>query len=63
MKVIVDPELCIGCESCVDFLPEVFKMEGELAKTIEEDIPDELHDKVQESIELCPVEAIKIVEE
>ncbi len=62
MRVIIDPELCIGCESCVDFLPEVFEMEDELAIVIEEEVPEEMHDKIQEAIELCPVEAISIVE-
>ncbi len=62
MRVKIDPELCIGCESCVDFLPEVFEMEDELASVREEEVPEELEDKVKEAIEMCPVEAIKIDE-
>ena len=62
MRVIIDPELCIGCESCVDLVPEIFAMEDELAIVIEEEVPDELEDKVQESVEICPVNAIRTEE-
>lgn len=62
MRVIIDPELCIGCECCVDLAPEVVEMNGELAIVIEEQVPDELVDKVKEAAEICPVEAIKIEE-
>jgi len=62
MRVIIDPELCIGCESCVDLAPEIFEMEDELAIVIEEEVPDELEDKVQEAIEICPVDAIRTEE-
>lgn len=62
MRVLIDPELCMGCENCVDLVPEVFEMKDDLAAVIEEEIPDNLEDKVKEAIEICPVEAIKIDE-
>lgn len=62
MRVLVDPELCIGCESCVDLVPEVLEMKDELAIVIAEDVPEDLEEKVREAAEICPVEAIKIEE-
>jgi ferredoxin len=62
MRVFIDPELCIGCESCVDLVPEVFEMQDELAAVIEEEVPEALEEKIREAIEICPVEAIKIEE-
>lgn len=62
MRVKIDLELCIGCENCVDLVPEIFMMEIDLATVIEEEVPDELDDKVQEAIEICPVDAIRTEE-
>lgn len=62
MRVIVDPELCIGCESCVEMAPEVFEMQDDLAVVISEEVSDDLADKVKEAVEICPVEAIVIEE-
>lgn len=62
MKVIIDPELCIGCENCVDLAPEVFAMEDDLAIVRDVEIADDLKENVGEAAEICPVEAIKIEE-
>lgn len=63
MRVQVEKELCIGCESCVDLCPEVFDMEEDVAYTkIEDDIPEDLEDPCREAAEACPTEAI-IIEE
>jgi ferredoxin len=63
MRVQVDKELCIGCESCVDLCPEVFDMEEDVAYTkIDDDIPEDMEDTCREAAEACPTEAI-IVEE
>ncbi len=62
MKVIIDPELCIGCENCVDLVPEVFEMEDDLAIVRDVEVSEDLQEKVREAAEICPVEAIKIEE-
>ncbi len=62
MKVIIDPELCIGCENCVDLAPEVFEMEDDLAIVKDVEISEDLKEKVREAVEICPVEAIAIEE-
>jgi ferredoxin len=57
MTVVIDPDECIGCESCVEICPEVFEMDadGEKAIVIKEDADS---DCIDESIETCPNEAI-----
>jgi len=62
MKAIVDQDLCIGCQLCVDTCPEVFDMgEDGFAHPIVEEIPHEEYDCVMEAVEICPVTAISTV--
>ena len=45
MKATVDPDLCVGCELCVQLCPDVFAMQGDVATagvdTIEVIVNDE----------------------
>lgn len=62
MKVSVDENLCTGCGLCVDVCPEVFEMPEALSIVKPTDITEDIAEKVKESAESCPVEAI-IIEE
>ncbi len=62
MRVRVDKGLCIGDETCVEISPEVFEMDGDVAVTKMEDVPQELEGACTEAAESCPFEAI-IIEE
>lgn len=62
MKAIVDPDLCIGCEACVEICPECFEMSGDLAVAKSGLISADLEELVRDAAEACPVDAI-IVEE
>ena len=59
MKAIVDADLCIGCEACVDTCEEVFKMDGDKAIVIAEPVPEEAEGSCVEASETCPTDAIK----
>lgn len=64
MRVSVDRDLCIGDGSCVEVCPEVFELRDDgLAYVILDNVPEDLREKVEEAIEVCPVEAIRIEEE
>lgn len=60
MDVRVDPELCIGCELCVQTASAVFKMEGDKAIPIVNPIPEDLQASCKEATDTCPVTAIII---
>lgn len=56
-RPFVDQDVCIGCEVCVNMLPEVFRMtENSVAEVYNhEGAPA---DKIQEAIDSCPVSCI-----
>ncbi len=62
MKVYVDTDSCVGDETCVTLCPDIFEMQGEVARAKFEAVPKELEKSCQEAAEACPVEAI-IIEE
>ena len=57
MKVHIEDN-CTACGLCVDTCPEVFAMGDSLAEVIEEEVPAELEELVQQAADECPVEAI-----
>jgi len=60
-KPVVDLELCIGCESCVELCPEVFEVRDDVkAYVIGEDKCDGCD--CEEAVNICPTEAISFIE-
>jgi ferredoxin len=62
MKAIVDQDACIGCALCPATAPEVFEMDGDVAKVIADPVPAGSEDAAKEAAEACPVDAIEIRE-
>jgi ferredoxin len=63
MKAKVDPDLCTGCEQCVETCPEVFEMAGDVAQAKAGGaVPKAAEDTCREAGENCPVDAISIEE-
>ena len=59
MKISVDRELCCSNGLCVVAAPEVFRLEDvDLDYDAEPD--DALRPKVEEAVEMCPTQAIRI---
>ena len=62
MKAIVDQNLCTGCGLCPDICPEVFEMDGDVARTKIDEVPEAAAEACRQAAEDCPVEAISIEE-
>jgi len=60
LKAKVDPDLCTGCELCVQTCPEVFEMEDDLAIAKVDEVPSDAEETCREAAEECPVDAIII---
>ena len=58
MKVQVDKDLCVGDKTCVAICPELFAMDGDVAKI--KKVPESLVDLCWDAAESCPAEAIII---
>ncbi|MDD3731994.1 MAG: ferredoxin [candidate division Zixibacteria bacterium] len=62
MKVKIDKDLCTGDAICVDLCPDVFEMDGDQAKVIVDEVPEEFEDCVRDAAESCPEGCIEIIE-
>jgi len=49
---------CIGCESCVEICPVVFKMDAATGRAKVTHTPGPTEPWVEEAITICPVQAI-----
>jgi len=59
MKVTVDHDRCEGHGKCQAAAPEVFQLrDDDLSYVLMEDVPEELAEKVERAIRLCPRQAI-----
>lgn len=63
LKVYVDQDLCISCGLCISICDDVFSWnDDDKAQAIDQEIPEEFTDEVEEAVESCPTEAIKYQE-
>lgn len=60
MKAWVDEDECTGCGLCADICPEVFEMDGEVARAKSGELSDEEVECAEEAADSCPVEAISV---
>ncbi len=60
MIVKIDRDACIGDRNCVITCPELFMMDGVVAKTKMRKVPESLIKLCWDAVEVCPAEAIII---
>jgi ferredoxin len=62
MKAIIDEDACTGCGLCSDTCPEVFELDGDIAKVIADPVPEDAEESCKQAAEDCPTEAITVEE-
>ena len=62
MKVKVDKDKCIGCGSCEAVCPDFFEMDDEFKARFKENKRKD-ESCIKEAVDICPVQAIEIMEE
>ena len=61
MKAKVNED-CTGCGVCEHICPEVFELDGDMAKVIADPVPASEEENCRNAAESCPVEAIELEE-
>jgi ferredoxin len=60
-KVVVDFDLCESNAVCMGIAPEVFEVrDDDFLYVLQEEPPDDLRAKCEESVQRCPKQAISI---
>ena len=62
-KVVVDKNLCIGCNTCCLIDPDTFELDTSEYKAIVKKQPAEVSDKLTSAVDSCPVGAISLIDE
>jgi ferredoxin len=64
MKVTADLDTCIGNGDCTRVCPEVFGVDDEgQVRVLDAEPGSELHEKVRDAVDGCPVGALEIHED
>jgi len=61
-KLVVDDNTCIGCGSCTAIAPKTFSLNNSGKAEVMSQTGDS-PEKIQEAIDICPVQAISWKEE
>jgi ferredoxin len=62
-KIVINQDMCIGCNTCPLIDPETFELDQETYKAKVKKQPDIITETIETTISSCPVGAISIVEE
>ena len=64
MRIVVDFDLCESNAVCMGIAPEIFEVrDDDFLYVLDENPPESLRAKVEESVQRCPKQAISIVED
>ena len=62
IRIVIDPDKCIGAGHCVRAAPEIFDQREEdgIVVLLMEEAPHHLAEKLKKAERLCPSQAIRI---
>ncbi|MCX4723203.1 ferredoxin [Streptomyces sp. NPDC090052] len=65
MRVLVDDDRCVGAGCCVLAAPDLFEQNDEDGRVflLIDNPGSELRDAVLEAIDVCPADALKLIDE
>jgi len=64
VKVVVDFDRCASNAVCMSILPEIFEVRDDgFLYVLDENPPESMRDRLEESVRSCPTQAISIAEE
>jgi ferredoxin len=63
LKVTLDDEECIGCQSCIELCPDVFGFDDETEKAYVYEQYSEDEECIEDAAAACPVDCIDVEEE
>lgn len=63
LTVRIDRRTCIASENCMGLAPELFELDVTRIVTFREDAPDIDHDQLIEACDVCPVDALIVLDE
>lgn len=63
LKIIVDSDKCIGCNTCPLIDPETFELDPETYKAKVKKQPVTITDQINNAIDSCPVGAISATDQ
>ena len=64
MRVMVDEVLCEGNSRCMEVAPEVFEVgDDEISHVLIERPGEELREKVEHAVRVCPKTAVRMAED
>jgi len=62
-KLIINQELCVGCNTCAALSPDYFELDSTTFKAKVKQQPTDFNDAIIDTVASCPVQAIQIIEE
>ena len=62
-KIVINPDLCIGCGSCESIAPEHFELKDDGKSHVKKQYTSEDDKIIKEAIDGCPANAIKLSKE
>ena len=59
-KIVIDTDACIGCGTCPLMCPKYFKLDSTTYKAKVKKQPDTITQEIKDTIDSCPVSAIRL---